>query len=344
MKNKIFIGILLVTVGLSGCVRPAGEVDFSEPDVDQIATAIKIIDASITPVGGDSLPTYTPDLDATDIELIATVESVETETSAEVATEISVGSTDVATEIVSDESATPVINAATGTPEPAQPTNTPTAMPPTATTVAQQLPNYAPLDPVINYGSPRFDEEFETDAEWLSSNGKLPDNEYLKLMLVEDGMSVQGTYQDFDTWYFTAPILNDFYIEMTADSKNCSSDDAYGLIMRGSEHNQPAHGYIVGLTCDGDAFIRRIDGINPYSALGLMIPTNTTLIATGQNQINTLGVSMKGEEISVYINGYLFTTLYDDSYLWGRYGVFVKPGPTENYNFVVNQIRVWNLD
>ncbi len=34
--------------------------------------------------------------------------------------------------------------------------------------------------------------------------------------------------------------------------------------------------------------------------------------------------------------------LEDATYDIGRYGVFVKAGPTQNYTYIINQIRVWD--
>ena len=52
---------------------------------------------------------------------------------------------------------------------------------------------------------------------------------------------------------------------------------------------------------------------------------------------------MKDDEITIYANRYFFTTLYDDTYDWGQYGVFVMAGEDDNYTYTIDQMRVWDV-
>jgi hypothetical protein len=155
-------------------------------------------------------------------------------------------------------------------------------------------------------------------------------------------MQVTGKSSYFRTWWFGGFELGDFYIEMDVNSGDCTFDDTYGVIVRGKPSD---HGYVFAFNCGGEVAAWRIDSVvDPFVETELLGWTSTELIRTGANQDNILGVVMEGSEITIYANRYFFTTLYDDQYDWGQYGIFVMAGEDDNYTYTIDQIRVWDLE
>jgi hypothetical protein len=220
---------------------------------------------------------------------------------------------------------------ATDTPSP---TDTPTE-PPT--------PAEPGFDPVARWNSPRFIDTFDSDDNWVAKNGELPDTGNIKLEIIDNTLSVTGKHQDFDTWWFSSSTLGDMYVEMTINTGDCKEDDAYGIILRGAPSGEPAHGYIAGFTCDGKYFVRRLDTTDPYIVASLFTPANNDYIIRGSGKTSVLGFLAVKNEFTLYSNGYEVAYFTDETYDIGRYGVFIKAGPTENYSYTVSRIRVWDL-
>ncbi len=329
---KFFYLLLSVaTLLLAGCVRPAAPVPTAEdPLADFIDAPTAVFQqATASPTSAAS------DDDASDATLSVDTLPGGTEPPA---TNAPAASPSPFILTPTADGPTPT-SAFTETPEGARaatsvPTNTPTQAP---------TPDNPQLDPIQAFGGARFDEQFADDANWIGNDGNLPDSDYIKLDIQDGKMGVTGKNLEFDTWWFTASTLGDAYIEMEVNSGDCEGTDAYGLILRGAPTGEPAHGYIVALTCDGRFFVRRLDTTDPYTVSQLFIYTPDDSILRGASQINKLGVLAVGEEFTIYANGQIIAYFIDNTFDVGRYGVFVKPGETENYTYAVNRIRVWDL-
>jgi hypothetical protein len=180
---------------------------------------------------------------------------------------------------------------------------------------------------------------------WTDDSDVLPDSQYIKLEMDEDAgvMYVTGKQRLWDTWWISGFTLTNFYIEMDVNSGDCNPDDAYGMILRASQHGEPTRGYLIGFTCAGEVFARRLESVTPYVAISILNPTETDLIIAGANQNNTFGVQMEDNKITIYVNRRYFTTITDDGFDWGRYGLFVSAGEAGNYTYSVTEIRSWGI-
>ena len=230
-----------------------------------------------------------------------------------------------------------LIPSATSTAGPTQEGTTATA------TITATFPS-GPFDPEDQYGDPQFVDEFNNNANWVDSSGKLPDDGLIRLTIDNGEMDVMGKTLLFDTWYFTWPTLNDFYLEMTVQTNNCTGKDSYGLIFRGSAKGEPSRGYVVAFSCDGNFRVTRIDGTNPYRTEELVLWTQDGDIINGANKTNVLGIRAQGDTIVIYANGYQLAVIQDDTYSSGRFGVFVNAGATQNFTYSALRIRFWRLD
>ena len=216
---------------------------------------------------------------------------------------------------------------------------------PTATLAATS--SAGPMDPYKNYGTPDFEDTMDKSSilDWAKPDGTLPDTRDIRMFVDGDKFLVTGKQPQFSTWWFNWASLQNFYIELTADARNCSNRDAYGLILRGPAHGAGiSYGYVVSFTCDGRLWVYRLDGVKPWNSTDLYSPTVSPYIAQGPNARNVIGVKADGDTITVYANGYQVFQFVDDYYLSGRYGLFVRSDKTEFYTYEAVKIAYWSFD
>jgi hypothetical protein len=219
----------------------------------------------------------------------------------------------------------------------------PVAGAPTAATT----PSQGPFDPVAVYGTPTYDDPMTGGnmTDWVNpQTGLLPNTNYIKITQNSGKFYVTGKVPGFSTWYFTWHELTDFYLESTFDAGSCSGKDAYGLIIRGPEHQAGvSYGYVVAFSCDGSLWVFRLDGANPYTTQDLVAWTPSQYIVSGSNAQNIMGIKAIGNTITVYANGNQIAEIFDNKYDYGRYGVFVSPELTANYTYRVVHMSYWDL-
>ena len=181
--------------------------------------------------------------------------------------------------------------------------------------------------------------------DWVNPvSGLLPNTNYIKIVESDAKFYVTGKLTGFSTWYFTWHELTDFYLQSTFDSGSCSGKDAYGLIVRGPEHLAGvSYGYVVAFSCDGQYYIFRLDGANPYTTKDLVTWSKSDYILAGANKQNVLGIKAIGNTLTIYANGHQIADVFDNKYDFGRYGVFVNPDVTANYTYQVVQMSFWDL-
>jgi hypothetical protein len=219
--------------------------------------------------------------------------------------------------------------------------------PTTAAPTANVTPGMGPFDPVATYGTATFEDPMNGGnmSDWVKpETGLLPNTTYIKISITDGKFYVTGKVPGFSTWYFTWHELSDFYLQSTFDSGSCTGKDAYGLIVRGPEHQAGvSYGYIVSFSCDGSLHVFRLDGANPYTTVELVSWTPSSYIIAGTNKQNVMGIKAIGNTLTVYANGYQIAEIFDNKYTFGRYGVFVSPETTANYTYRVIQMSYWDL-
>jgi hypothetical protein len=321
---KKFLILLFLMFVLSACVRPAGTPTPTQKPTSPLATFIQAPTAIVIQ------PTYTlPDKAGGGENIPALTASPEGNETGQ-PTPFTIKPTNTPTRTIEP----------TGSPDATTPPETPTPKP-TNTPADWQPPDFPSFDPILAFGNPRYIEDFQDETPWKDYYGKM-ENERIALVIKDGNMQVTGKSSYFRTWWFGGFELGDFYIEMDVNSGDCTFDDTYGIILRGKPSK---HGYVIAFNCGGEVAAWRIDSVvDPYVEDQILGWTSTELIRIGANQDNTLGVMMEGDEITIYANRYFFTTLYDDKYDWGQYGVFVMAGENDNYTYTIDQIRVWDVE
>ena len=325
MRNSVLVLIVLSLFLLAACTRPA----------PPSTTA-----PSLTPEEAQIEPYPPPTLTPPPTETPLPTSPAEAATAVIQPTEAPTEEPAAETPESADPEATPTATTAapeapTATPEP---TNTPAASP-TAT-----LP---PFDPVSAFGPADFTDpmrDFASETNWRDEGFEMPDTDFIKLTIEDDELVVTGKIQYFDTWYFTWPVLDDFYVRMDVTTGDCTGRDAYGLITRGPLRGTgKSWGYIVAFSCDGQFLLRRVDSADPYSTVDLVPWTSNPNINSGPNATNVIGFEAQGDTLTIYANNFQIAKIEDDNYGGGRYGVFVSGAQTPNFTYRVDELSYWDL-
>ncbi len=221
-------------------------------------------------------------------------------------------------------------------------------IPPLSTApTANVTPVPGSFDPFVTYGNPTFDDPMtgENINDWVNpKSGLLPNTNYIKITETGAKFYVTGKIKGFSTWYFQWRELTDLYFQSTFDSGACSGKDAYGMIIRGPEHQAGvSYGYVVAFSCDGQYWVFRLDGANPYTTKELVSWTKSDYILSGTNKQNVMGIQAIGDTLTIFANGHQVAQVKDNKYTFGRYGVFVSPELTANYTYRVVRMTYWDL-
>ncbi len=277
-----------------------------------------------------------------------------TSTAIAIDTEIARAVEETSTQIAEDSAASTkaVEDVPSSTPSEVPPSQTATASATTTATAGEAsetptntvTPTAMAFDPNDEYGGPTLLDTFANDSNWVDSSNKLPDTDFIKLELGSEQLLVTGKPISFDTWWLTWPSAGDQYLEMKVEVEDCEGRQAYGFLLRAPSANTEAHGYILTFSCDGFYRLRRLDGTSPYSFEDLIAWKADEAINSGDDQINVLGVSLIGDEITIYANGEEIDQVEDNTFSSGRFGLFVNAGPAGNFTFIINQLSFWDLD
>ncbi|GAB4481185.1 MAG: hypothetical protein Kow0088_23280 [Anaerolineales bacterium] len=187
----------------------------------------------------------------------------------------------------------------------------------------------------INLGSPTWRDTFKNANQWY-----LLDTAYTEFKVKNGALVMEAIPGGGEEWGLaTHAAIQDFYMEVEfRTGEQCSGKDRYGLLFRAPNPNA---GYVYGFTCDGRFRIYKWDGKN-YNPLQEW--TASTAILSGVNQTNRLGVWAKGSTLKLYANSILLTELSDNSYLKGRFGLFIAAEETNPFKVFVQEIAYWLLE
>ncbi|HNT53564.1 MAG TPA: hypothetical protein PKG95_02565 [Anaerolineaceae bacterium] len=217
---------------------------------------------------------------------------------------------------------------------PTLPTATPTAPAPTL------LPTPTISgDPRQSLGTPAWQDPLDDGGDWgLEETGYQDDALGVKVengSLLMTNYQAQGQYR----WWLSGQRPQNFYLEATLHTQNCSAADTYGLVFRAPDYyNGP--GYYLRLRCSGEymltAWTEERVNLTDWQ-------THSALLG-GSNQTNRIGVLANGSTIALYANGQLLQTVTDSSLsAAGHIGVFISAVTTPGFTFEMSEISYWNL-
>ncbi len=243
--------------------------------------------------------------------------------------------------------APPTSAAEASTAYPAPATAQPTSAVPTATQLVSTLILSPILDPRTAYGEPDYENPMEIAylTEWAQAETRLlPNNSSIRLQFKDGELYVTGKRPGFSTWWFSYHTLSDAFIELTFETEDCSDNDAYGIIFHGPPHLAGvSYGYIVSVSCNGTLRILRLDDADPYDAETLFEADRSSVINTGPDEENVIGVRAEGERFVVFANGVQVAEVEDDHFEKGRVGVFVRAAWPGTYIYRLTNFAYWIL-
>lgn len=312
MKKFILISFIMMVFVLSSCNLPGFDGETPEETDDSMATEISKI-LTGTPIEIQETPTSTLVPETTEEEQ------------------------PTATPVSQDETEEPQdteepTQAPTETSEPDEATPTPTA---TNTPLPTPTATLADTDPAANLGTPDWVDTMADGDNWPTGS-----NEYTSIDFEDGFLKLTEETETFDGWRLSWPYLEDFYLEITLKTAECDTNDHYGIIFRVPENTNANKGYLYGINCGGQYSLRRWDG---ETMTYLVNWTKNDAIKTVADDLNTLGVMAKGENLTLYINGEKVDEVSDTAYLEGSFGVFVgSGGVTEDLTVWVDEIKYWD--
>lgn len=231
----------------------------------------------------------------------------------------------------------PEVSAATQAP---QPSNTPEPeTPEEAEPQSASMPSPTPTpdaDPRVELGGADWVAAFgeDTSQTW----GQFDDAQAKVEMKPDELVLTAKNANSFDVWSMSYPVLEDFYLEITATSgETCEGKDRYGPIVRAPDNNQ---GYLYQISCDGMFALRKWDGAE---FTDLISWTPSEYIVPGPNQSHRVGIMAEGTDLSVYVNGFLVGEAADETYDRGTFGISIAASDTPGFTATVTEVLYWEL-
>lgn len=214
-------------------------------------------------------------------------------------------------------------------------TGTPTKPPPPSPTSGPT--STLPAGDVLGeLGDPTWRDTLE-----VSSNWPLGEDSFTRAELAAGELRLTGLTPT-DGWRLSWPTVQDFYLEMTVRTGDCSGNDRYGLMLRVPDLSAADRGYLAAFTCDGRYSLRAWNG-ETETMTSLIGPTASVAIVAGSQQENRIGIWAEGEQLALYANGTLLSQVQDDLFTGaGSFGIFVGARQTEEFTIYVDQIAYWD--
>jgi len=183
-------------------------------------------------------------------------------------------------------------------------------------------------------GAPTWVDNMDSSGRWylVSTSGTT--------FKVEGGYLVMTAHDagGLDEWGLAVGEQTDFALELTVKTgSTCSGLDRYGTIFRAPD---PSQGYVFEFSCDGRFRLYEWDG-DTYT--GLQNWKSTGAIVGGPNQVNRMGLIVRGDKVQLYANDQLLGEYDIPDYSSGRFGLVVGAKETAGFKASVDTAKFWNL-
>jgi hypothetical protein len=213
---------------------------------------------------------------------------------------------------------------------------------PTQTITPASTATFAAEDPRASLGSPTSSDPMNDAKIWGWPVG----TDAFTSVRFDDGAMLLTGLQDIPGWRLNAlPGASNVYIEMVVQTQQCQGSDNYGIIFHVPVLREADRGNLFAVSCDGRYRLTQWDGkAGENGESKVLIPWKTNAaIQSGPDRENRLGVMVKSDVISLYLNGTLLEQVTDKTYPGGHFGVFINAGTTENFTLKVLEMNFWNL-
>jgi len=131
---------------------------------------------------------------------------------------------------------------------------------------------------------------------------------------------------------------DNFYVEVTATLlNNCTSGDRFGLMFRVQD---PSNYYALQVNCEGNYRLMRYvaDASTP-----IVDWTPSPAIQRGKQASNTLAVTARGSSLLLAINDTPLTTINDETFTSGRFGLLVGANASKNFAVVFDDLKAYKV-
>jgi len=229
---------------------------------------------------------------------------------------------------------TPVVESTASATATLEPSATPAA---TSTQTPTASPTLGTSDPRASLGDPTWQDDFADASDWA-----IYEDDHTRFEIVDNKLAMTAFNADFyNGWLLSWRKDINFYIEATGTVETCSGRDSYGLMFRAPASDKGYLGYLFGISCDGRYSLRSWDGEVMTHILDW---TPSTQLAAGSEQTHRIGVLAQGNELKLYAQGELLTTLTDTTHGEGLFGLFVSAAQTPNFTTNVEEFLYWDLE
>jgi len=196
-----------------------------------------------------------------------------------------------------------------------QPTPTTVWFPPTSTFTPYPTLAVTPTPELLTgIGEVIFSDDFSSGEAW--SLGRTAEG---SVALGKNELTIAiSTPRAYMFSYRNAPILDNFYAEITASPTLCKDLDEYGMLIR---FNPPSSYYRFSLSCDGQV---RLDRILSGSASSPQTWIPSGAVPPGAPSTSRLGVWALGEELRLFVNNEFQFSITDPTLSSGTLGVFAR--------------------
>lgn len=228
---------------------------------------------------------------------------------------------------------TPVVEETAGPTPTTEPSVTPTA---TITPTPLATPTLGASDPRASLGDPTWEDDFADASDWA-----IYEDDHVRFEVADDKLAMTAFNADFyNGWLLSWQKDDNFYIDATGTAETCAGRDSFGLMFRASASDQGYIGYLFGISCDGRYSLRSWDG----EVMSKIIDwTPSSALASGSEQTHRLGVWAQGNELNLYAQGELLTTVTDTTHGEGLFGVYISAAQTSNFKTKVDEYQYWDL-
>jgi len=231
----------------------------------------------------------------------------------------------------SDGKPTPVPTEATLATEalPTQPSTRPTLTPSSNGTVAP------PAAGVL------FDDDFQSQQASQDKGWSFEPGDYVDYTWSAGKMTIVIKKKNWLGLNWPDGNYDDFGVEIEAQPVT-STHTEYGIVFRVGGSSDARSYYIFGVTSEGKYYLQKKingtwHGTDPVSA------TSSQYIKPGQAK-NILRVLARGDQIALYINGFLVNTVTDDSISSGSVGIFAGTGDNDSAAAAFTRVTVLNAE
>jgi hypothetical protein len=228
----------------------------------------------------------------------------------------------------------------TATPEPTEGTEVPTAtrtVPGIPTETLFPSATAPAGDPRVALGVPTWNDPMDTPNNWPVGS-----DQFTSLSIGDGELTLIGLSNTNGWKLASAPSLKNFYLEADGRMVDCKGMDAWGLMFRAPNYEKANRGYLFGITCDGNYYLKSWDGtLQPGEMTQIIYPHASKAIVKGSNQTNRVGVMANGENLKLYINGVMVHEILDSTYPQGYFGLFVNSEKTPNLTAKVTDVSYW---